>query len=136
MFSVSGLGSGKGVTPASFLIPRADEKIMFLSHFWLIFPPGGTPRGSLAPLGAQVGSQIDFLMLFRHPWGGFGTPFGLFVFPWGVLGLHLGAQSGHKSAKKTGPGAQCAPQAILDAKREGPGPVQCGENTVNTMVLV
>jgi len=122
MFSVSGLGSGKGVTPANFFIPRADGKGMFWSHFWWILPPGGTPRASLAPLGAHVGSQIDFLMFFRRLWGGFGTPFGPFGLPWGALGSHLGAKSGAKSVKKSTPGAHCVPEAILGGKREGPGP--------------
>ena len=119
---MSGLGSGKGVTLANFFIPRTDEKVMFLRHFWWIFPPGGTPGASLAPLGARVESQIDFLMLFRRPWGGFGTPFGLFGLPWGALGSHLDAQSGAKRVKKSTPGAHCVPEAILGGKREGPGP--------------
>ena len=88
----------------------------------MIFPPGGTPGASRPPLGAQVGSKVDFLMLFRCPWGGFGAPFGSFGLPWGDLELHLGAKSGDKSVKKSGPGAQCVPESILGAKREGPGP--------------
>ena len=61
-------------------------------------------------------------MDFRCPGGGFGTPFGPFWAPLGALGSHLGAKSGAKSVKKSAPGAQCVPEAILGVKRERPGP--------------
>ena len=90
--------------------------------FGVIFRPGGTPGASRAPLSTQVGSQVDFLMVFRCPRGGFGTPFGPFWTPLGALGSHLGAKSGAKSVKKSVPGAQGVPEASLGVKREGPGP--------------
>jgi len=105
----------------------------FLVDFGVIFPPGGTP--GRPPLGAQVGSQVEFFMLFRCPWGGFGAPFGSLGLPWGVLGSHLGAKSGAKSVKKSIPGAQCGPEASLGAKREGPRPSECDENTAPADVL-
>jgi len=86
------------------------------------FPPGGTPGAALAPLGRPGGVPGRFCVVFRCPWGGFGAPFGSFGLPWGVLGSHLGAESGAKSVKKSGPGAQCVPEAILGAKMEGPRP--------------
>ena len=94
----------------------------FLIDFGVIFPPGGTPGASRAPLGAQVVSQVDFLMVFSRPGGGFGAPFGLFGFPWDDLGPHFGAQSGHKRGKKSVSSAHRVPEAILGAKRKGPGP--------------
>ena len=94
----------------------------FLVDFGVIFRPGGTPGAARTPLSIQVGSQVDFLMVFRHPRGGFGTPFGRFGLPWGALGSHLGAKSGAKSVKKSSPRAECVPEAILGVKREGPGP--------------
>ena len=62
------------------------QKYRSLVDFGAIFPPGGTPGASRAPLGAQVGSQVDFLMVFRRPGGGFGAPVGPFGLPWATLG--------------------------------------------------
>ena len=62
------------------------QKYRSLVDFGAIFPPGGTPGASRAPLGAQVGSQVDFLMVFRRPGGGFGAPLGPFGLPWASLG--------------------------------------------------
>ena len=62
------------------------QKYRFLVDFGVIFPPGGTPGASRAPLGAQVGSQVDFLMVFRRPGGGFAAPLGPFGLPWGAFG--------------------------------------------------
>ena len=50
--------------------------LRFFIDFGVIFCPGGTPGASRAPLGAQVGSQVEFLMVFRRPGGGFGAPLG------------------------------------------------------------
>ena len=58
--------------------------------FGVIFPPGGTPGASRAPLGAQVGSQVEFLMVCSRPGGGFGAPLGPFGLPWTSLGATLG----------------------------------------------
>ena len=66
--------------------------------------------------------RVDFLMVFRRPGGGFGAPLGSFGLPWGDLGRHFGAESGDKSVKKSTPGAQCVPESILGASKEGPGP--------------
>ena len=107
------------------MFKKQDEMLaffVFLVDFGVIFPPGGTPGASWPPLGAQVGSQVKFLMLFRCPWGGFGTPFGSFGLPWGALGSHLGAKSGAQSVKKSILGAQCVPEASSGVKREGPRP--------------
>ena len=107
------------------MFKKQDEMLaffVFLVDFGVIFPPGGTPGASWPPLGAQVGSQVKFLMLFRCPWGGFGAPFGSFGLPWGALGSHLGAKSGAQSVKKSIPGAQCVPEASSGVKREGPRP--------------
>ena len=101
---------------------KCSHFLGFLVDFGVIFRPGGTPGASRAPLSAQVGSQVDFLMVFRRPREGFGTPFGPFGLPWGALGSHLGAKSGAKNMKKSSPGAQCVPEASLGVKREGPGP--------------
>ena len=62
-------------------------------------------------------------MDFRRPGGGFGSPFGPFWAPLGALGSHLDAKSGAKNVKKSVPGAQCVPEAILGLKREGPRPL-------------
>ena len=61
--------------------------VVFFIDFGAIFPPGGTPGASRAPLGAQVVSQVDFLMVFSRPGGGFGAPFGPFGLLWGTFGL-------------------------------------------------
>ena len=76
------------------------EKERFLSHFGVIFPPGGTPGASRAPLGAQVGSQVDFLMVFSRPGGGFGAPFGPFGLPLGSFGTTLGSRGRQKWNQK------------------------------------
>ena len=39
--------------------PGAVQKYCSLGDFGAIFPPGGTPGASRAPLGAQVGSRVD-----------------------------------------------------------------------------
>jgi hypothetical protein len=71
-----------------------------LVDFGVIFPPGGTPGASRAPLDSKVGSQVDFLMIFRRPGGGFGTPFGLFGLPWACLGATLGVTLAPKVGTK------------------------------------
>ncbi len=107
---------------AALFQKKCTESCCCFIDFGAIFPPGGTPGASRAPLGAQVGSQVDFFMVFRRPRGGFGTPFGPFGLPWGALGSHLGAESGAKRVKKSIPGARCVPEASLGVKSEGPGP--------------
>ena len=106
----------------AFFQKNGTESCCFFIDFGAIFPPGGTPGASRAPLGAQVGSQVDLLMVFSRPGGGFGAPFGPFGLPWGDLGPHFGAQSGHKRGEKRVSSAHRVPEAILGAKREGPGP--------------
>jgi hypothetical protein len=61
-------------------------KSIVLKSILVAFSTGGTPGASRAPLGAQVGSQVDFLMVFRRPGGGFGVPLGPFGLPWATLG--------------------------------------------------
>ena len=84
------LGVWKGVTHAIFFTPRGDAKVTFFSRFWYHFPSRGTPGASRAPLGAQVVSQVDFLMFFSPPGGGFGAPFGRFGLPRASRGATLG----------------------------------------------
>ena len=51
---------------------EAVEKFSFLSDFGVNFLMGrGTPGVSRAALDDQVGSQVDFLMVFRCPEGVF-----------------------------------------------------------------
>ena len=76
-----------------------------------------------------MGLRISFFVIFRSPGEGFGAPFGPFGLPWGDLGFHFAdlgphfaAQSGHKRGKKNVSSAHRVPEAILGAKREGPGP--------------
>ena len=76
-------------------------------------------------MGAQVGSQVDFWMVFRRPSGGFGVPFASFGLPWGSLGAPLGTFGDPKwtqKCEKEHSGAHCVPESLLGAKREGPGP--------------
>ena len=54
----------------------AVEKLSFLNDFGSISLLGGTPGASRAPLGAQVGSQVDFFTIFRRPGEVFGAPLG------------------------------------------------------------
>ena len=54
-----------------FIYALAVEKEANILDFGVIFLPGGTPGASRAPLGAQVGSQVEFLMVFRCPGDGF-----------------------------------------------------------------
>ena len=62
------------------------QKYRALVDFGAIFPPGGTPGASRAPLGAQVGSQVDFLMVFRRaPLGPFGLLWASLGRPWASL---------------------------------------------------
>ena len=70
----------------AFFKQIGTESCRFFIDFGVIFPPGGTPGASRAPLGAQVGSQVDFLMVFGRPGGGFGAPLGPFGLPWASLG--------------------------------------------------
>ena len=51
---------------------------------------GGTPGASRAALDDQVGSQVDFFMVFRCPGGVFWRPCGPFGHPWARLGASLG----------------------------------------------
>jgi len=78
----------------------AVQKSRFLVDFGVIFPPGGTPGASQAPLGAQVASQVDFLVVFSGPGGGFGAPFGPFGLPLGSFGAPLGALGRQKCRQK------------------------------------
>ena len=89
-----------------------------------------------------MGLRISFFVIFRSPGEGFGAPFGPFGLPWGDLGFHFAdlgphfaAQSGHKRRKKNVSSAHRVPEAILGAKREGPGPSKCDENIAPAGVL-
>ena len=54
----------------------------------------------LEPPGPQVGSQVDFLMIFGCPWGGLGAPFGSLRLPWAGLGSTLGVTLALKVGRK------------------------------------
>ena len=51
---------------------------------------GGTPGASRAALDDQVGSQVDFLMVFKCPGGVSWRPCDPFGHPWARLGATLG----------------------------------------------
>ena len=68
----------------------AVEKFSFSNDFGVNFLTGGTPGASRAALDDQVGSQVDFLMVFRCPGGGFWRPCGPFGRHWARLGATLG----------------------------------------------
>ena len=76
------------------------QKYRSLVDFGAIFPPGGTPGASRAPLGAQVASQVDFFVVFSRPGGAFGAPFGPFGLPLGSFGAPLGALGRQKWRQK------------------------------------
>ena len=107
--------------PRFFACLGAMKKLCFCD-FGVIFPPGGYPWSLPGSPGRPGGYQFDFLMLFRCPWGGFGTPFGSFGLPLDALGPHFGAQSRPQGEKRTVPGAHCVPESIWVAKSEGPEP--------------
>jgi len=85
---------------AALFQKKCTESCCFFIDFGAIFPPGGTPGASRAPLGAQVVSQVDFLMFFSPPGGGFGAPFGPFGLPLGSFGAPLGSLGRQKWRQK------------------------------------
>ena len=104
----------------------------FVSRFWCHFPSRGYPwslPGSLGWPGGVPGRFFDGFEASRG-WllGSFGPLWAPLGLPWGDLGRHFGAKSGHKRVKKKASGAHCVPESILSAKREGPGPLFCDEN--------
>ncbi len=97
------------------------------------------PGAPLEPPGPKVGPRVDFGMISKRPGGG---ALGALWGPWGSpgpprgdRGRHFGARSGAESVKKSGPGAQYAPEANFGLKREGPGPLFCDENIGPVHVL-
>ena len=62
---------------------------------------GGTPGASRAALDDQVGSQADFLMVFKCLGGVFWRPRGPFGDPWARLGATLGVTLHQKLAEET-----------------------------------
>ena len=71
-------------------VPGAVEKSSFLMILGSISLLGGTPEASRAALDDQVGSQVDFLMVFKCPGGVFWRPGDPFGYPWAHLGVTLG----------------------------------------------
>ena len=71
-------------------VPGAMEKSGFLMILGSISLLGGTPRASRAALDDQVGSQVDFLMVFKCPGGVFWRPV-ISGQPWAWLWAILGA---------------------------------------------
>ena len=61
---------------------------------------GGTPGASRAALDDQVGSQVDFLMVFRCPGDALWGPGGAFGRPGSCLGATLGRHVGAKSSEE------------------------------------
>ena len=76
------------------------KSYVFFVDFGVIFLPGGTPGASRAPLGAQVGSQVVFLMVLRRPGDGFWAPFGPFGLSWACRGATLGVALALKVGRK------------------------------------
>ena len=72
-----------------FFRPRGGVEQTFCSRFWCLFPSRGTPGASRIPFNPQVGSQVDFLLVFWRPGRGPGTPFGPFGLPRASLGATL-----------------------------------------------
>ena len=62
---------------------------------------GGTPGASRAALDDQVGSQADFLPVFKCLGGVFWRPRGPFGDPWARLGATLGVTLHQKLAEET-----------------------------------
>ena len=85
----------------------AVEKFSFLVDFGVISLRGGTPGASWAALDHQVplGSQVDFLMVFKCPGCVFWGPCGPFGHPWARLGATLGVtlapEVGRGDSKRT-----------------------------------
>ena len=113
-------------------------KQRFFVDFGVNFLPVGTPGASRAPLGDQVVSQSDFLMVFRCPGDALWGPGGAF----GRCGACLGATLGVTRAPKVGKretktsGEHCVSESTLSARRERPGGVECVETKVNSIVPV
>ena len=75
-------------------------KQRFLVDFGVNFLPVGTPGASRAPLGDQVVSQTDFVMVFKCPGDALWGPCGVFGRPGACLGATLGVTWAPKVAKK------------------------------------
>ena len=68
--------------------------------FSLILESFSLLEAPLEPPGPQVGSQVEFLVIFGCPWGGLGAPFGSLRLPWAGLGSTLGVTLALKVDKK------------------------------------
>ena len=83
------------------------------------------PGASQAALDDQVGSQVDFLMVFECPGGVFWRRCGAFGRTWAHLGTTLGVtlapEVGKKRLKRNTSGVQCIPETILRVKMDTPG---------------
>ena len=91
----------KGVTAANlFTLWGQWESNDFLIDFGVNFLPAGIPGASRAPLGDQVMSQSNFLLVFRCPGDALWGPGGSFTRPGAYLGATLGVTWALKKAKK------------------------------------